>query len=250
VNLGVQAASPKSVYIGTSGWHYKHWRGPFYPERFPATEMLRFYSQRFHTVEINATFYRLPPPGIALKWKKETPPGFHFSAKGSRFLTHMKKLRDPETGLDRFFERISGLGRKLGPIAFQLPPQWPLDVGRLEEFLEALPRRRSYAFEFRNLTWHNPAVYRLLAKHKAAFCIFDLAGFQSPLELTADFTYIRLHGPGGKYQGSYDEAALRTWATRLKEWRLRTAYVYFDNDEAAYAPRNAGRMRQIMDEMI
>ena len=250
VSARIQTASTKSIYIGTSGWHYKHWRGLFYPERFPATEMLRFYSERFDTVEINATFYRLPPPGTALKWKKETPPSFHFAAKGSRFLTHMKKLRDPELGLDRFFERIIGLGKKLGPITFQLPPQWPLDLGRLEKFLEALPGRRRYAFAFRNPTWHIPAVYRLLAKRNAAFCIFDLAGFQSPLKLTVDFTYIRLHGPGGKYQGSYDEAALRAWATRLREWRLHTAYLYFDNDEAAHAPRNAARLRQILEEMI
>src|SRR5579883_3232450 len=144
------------VYVGTSGWHYKHWRGPFYPEKLPQDQYLRFYSERFDTVELNTTFYRLPPPNAATQWKKNTPPGFIFAAKGSRFITHMKKLRDPELALERFFERIHGLGKKLGPIVFQLPPQWPVDLDRLRVFLAALPRRRRYAFEFRNPTWDTP----------------------------------------------------------------------------------------------
>ena len=239
-------AAAKSIFIGTSGWHYKHWRGAFYPERLPASEMLGFYCQHFDTVELNATFYRLPPAGAAAQWKKNTPPGFCFSAKGSRFITHMKKLRDPDLALDRFFERIQGLGRKLGPIVFQLPPQWPVDADRLREFLEALPRRRRYAFQFRNETWHTPEIYRILTRRNAALCIFHLAGFQSPVELTADFTYIRLHGPGGKYQGSYDDAALRVWAGWIENWRLPASYVYFDNDQAGYAPRNALRLKEIL----
>jgi uncharacterized protein YecE (DUF72 family) len=129
---------------------------------------------------------------------------------------------------------------------FQLPPQWPLDLDRLAAFLKALPRRRQYAFEFRNPAWNVSAVYDLLGKHNAAYCIFDLAGFLSPLEITTDFTYIRLHGPGGKYQGSYDDRALRQWASRIDKWRLKSAYVYFDNDQAAYAPKNAQRLREIL----
>ncbi|HLH00511.1 MAG TPA: DUF72 domain-containing protein [Bryobacteraceae bacterium] len=246
--MGVHAdpAERRSVFIGTSGWHYKHWRGPFYPQRFPADKMLGFYCQYFDTVELNATFYRLPPEGAATQWKKSTPPGFCFAAKGSRFITHMKKLRDPDIALDRFFERIHGLGKKLGPIVFQLPPQWPADIERLQTFLDALPRRRRYAFEFRNETWNTPAVYKILAKRNAALCIFHLAGFQSPTELTADFTYIRLHGPGGKYQGSYDDAALASWARRIEQWRLKASYIYFDNDQAGYAPKNALRLKKIL----
>ncbi|HTS49012.1 MAG TPA: DUF72 domain-containing protein [Bryobacteraceae bacterium] len=237
----------KSVLVGTSGWHYKHWLGPFYPERLPPEQMLSFYSEHFDTVELNTTFYRLPPAGAAAQWKKNTPAGFCFAAKGSRFLTHMKKLRDPELGVERFFDHLSGLGKKLGPIVFQLPPQWPVNIPRLEAFLAVLPRRRRYAFEFRNPTWNTGAVYDLLGKNNMALCIFDLAGVQSPIELTADFTYIRLHGPGGKYQGSYDDAALRDWADRIKTWRLPAAYVYFDNDQAGYAPKNAARLREILD---
>lgn len=158
----------------------------------------------------------------------------------------MKKLRDPEAGVEKYFDRISGLGKKLGPIVFQLPPQWPLNADRLRAFLEILPRRRRYAFEFRNPTWNDNSIYDLLAKHNAALCIFDLAGYQSPLELTADFTYIRLHGPGGKYQGSYDDRSLRAWAKRIARWDLAASYIYFDNDQAAYAPKNAARLRQML----
>ena len=235
-----------SILVGTSGWHYRHWRGPFYPEKLPASEMLPFYADRFGTVELNTTFYRLPPPNAAAEWARRTPRGFCFAAKGSRFITHMKKLRDPDPALARYFEHIRGLGKKLGPIVFQLPPQWPLNLERLAEFLDALPGRRQYAFEFRNPTWNTQPVYDLLEKHHAAYCVFDLAGFQSPIEVTTDFTYIRLHGPGGKYQGSYTDHRLRQWAARLTRWRLRSAYVYFDNDQAGYAPKNAQRMREIL----
>jgi uncharacterized protein YecE (DUF72 family) len=236
-----------SVLVGTSGWHYRHWRGPFYPETLPANQMLPFYAQRFQTVELNTTFYRLPPSNAPAEWSRRTSDEFCFAAKGSRFITHMKKLRDPEPALERYFDHLRGLGKKLGPIVFQLPPQWPLDVERLAGFLSVLPRRRQYAFEFRNPTWNVTAVYDLLERYNVAYCVFDLAGFQSPLEVTADFTYVRLHGPGGKYQGSYDDRTLRQWAATLKRWRLASAYVYFDNDEAGYATKNAQRLRDLLE---
>lgn len=159
----------------------------------------------------------------------------------------MKKLRQAEVGVQRLFDRIRGLGHTLGPIVFQLPPDWHVNEGRLADFLNILPRRRRYAFEFRDASWNTPAIYKLLAKHNAALCIFHLAGVQSPLMLTADFTYVRLHGPGGKYQGSYDDRALGAWAKTLREWNLPTSYVYFDNDQSAYAAKNAIRMRQILN---
>jgi uncharacterized protein YecE (DUF72 family) len=240
--------SARSVFVGTSGWHYKHWLGTFYAARLPARQMLSFYAEHFDTVELNTTFYRLPPPNAAAEWKKMTPPNFCFAAKGSRFLTHMKKLRDAETGVERFFDRIRGLGKKLGPVVFQLPPQWPVNEKRLEEFLDILPGRRRYAFEFRNPTWNNGTVYRLLTKHNAALCMFDLAGMQSPVALTADHTYIRLHGPGGKYQGSYSDDALKLWANRIQNWGLAASYIYFDNDQAGYAPKNAARLREILGQ--
>src|SRR6185437_12743486 len=169
-----------------------------------------------------------------------------FAAKGSRFLTHMKKLTDTGRGIERFFERADLLENKLGPIVFQLPPGWKVNVERLRSFLEALPGKHRYAFEFRNETWNCREVFDVLASFNAAYCIFDLAGFQTPLEMTADFTYIRLHGPLGPYQGSYDDRKLRAWSKRLKQWNLRAAFVYFDNDQAGYAPANALRLRAML----
>jgi uncharacterized protein YecE (DUF72 family) len=235
------------VRIGTSGWHYPHWRGPFYPEKFPPAKMLEFYADQLDTVELNITFYRLPPEGAAEEWKHDTPPGFLFAAKGSRFLTHMKKLKDEGPGIDHFFSRVHGLGRKLGPIVFQLPPRWQVNAGRLETFLSALPKRRKYAFELRDPTWHVPEVYRILRRHNAAFCIFEIGGWQSECEITADFTYVRLHGPGGPYQGSYSKPVLKRWASRIRDWErdLNAAYVYFDNDQAGYAPANARELKQL-----
>jgi uncharacterized protein YecE (DUF72 family) len=239
------AAIPAAIRIGTSGWHYKHWIGAFYPAKLPASRMLEYYFERFDTVEINNSFYRLPPESALANWRDSTPPEFCFAMKGSRFITHMKKLKDPEQALQRFFERADILGHKLGPILFQLPPQWPLNLERLEFFLGALPRHHRYAFEFRNATWHDPRVYEMLKQHDAAFCPFDLAGFQSPIEVTAQFAYVRLHGPGGKYQGTYSDDVLDWWAKRIRGWRKRldSVYVYFDNDQAGFAVRDALRMR-------
>lgn len=236
-----------AVYVGTSGWHYQHWIGPFYPEKTRAEEMLAFYAQKFDVVELNNTFYRLPTKNAVAGWRDGSPKNFRFAMKGSRYLTHMKKLKDPEPGLEKFFERADLLKSKLGPIIFQLPPHWGFDGGRLRKFLEALPRRRRYAFEFRDPDWNRPEALGLLRRHNAAYCIFELAGFQSPLEITADFTYIRLHGPGEAYQGSYSDAALRGWARRIREWNVKNAYVFFDNDQAGYAAKNALRLKEIVE---
>jgi uncharacterized protein YecE (DUF72 family) len=235
------------VHVGTSGWHYKHWRGPFYPEKLPASEMLEFYFQHFDTVEINNSFYRLPPESALESWRDSTPADFRFALKASRFLTHMKKLKDPEAGIATFFERAGLLGKKLGPVLFQLPPWWEVNTERLEAFLRALPRGHRYCFELRNPTWHTPEVYRILERHNAAFCIFEIAGFHTDIRLTADWTYVRLHGPGGAYQGSYSRESLQQWVGRIAEWRkhLRAVYVYFDNDQAAYAAENARTLREM-----
>lgn len=235
------------VRIGTSGWHYRHWCGPFYQERLSPSRMLSCYVQQFDTVEINNSFYRLPSRSTFAQWREATPAGFCFAVKASRFLTHMKKLKDPEQPIERLLEAVEGLGPKLGPILFQLPPNWGINRERLEHFLSALPGGR-YAFEFREPSWHQAGVYELLRRHNAAFCQFDLAGFQSPLELTADFAYVRLHGPGGRYQGSYSKAQLAAWAKRIEDWRrrLRAVYVYLDNDQAGYAARNALELKGLL----
>ncbi|HEX6879209.1 MAG TPA: DUF72 domain-containing protein [Terriglobales bacterium] len=234
------------IRIGTSGWHYKHWLGNFYPERTPASEMLQHYVRTFDTVEINNSFYRLPAPGQFTKWKKAAPQGFLFAVKGSRFLTHNKKLKDPENALENLMPRAEELGRKLGPILFQLPPKWRCNVDRLDEFLNVLPKRHRYAFEFREPSWHCAEVFQVLRKHNAAYCIYELAGFSTENEITADWTYIRLHGPGGKYQGSYSDQTLERWASLILGWQkqLRATFVYFDNDQTGYAAQDAVRLKR------
>ena len=160
----------------------------------------------------------------------------------------MKKLKDPEPAIARYFAAIDVLREKLGPILFQLPPNWEVDAERFAYFLNALPKHHRYAFEFRNPTWDVPVIYELLTQHRAGYCIFDLAGYQSPLHVSADLVYARLHGPGGKYQGSYSDDALRTWAARVRAWRAeeRSVYVYFDNDQAGYAAFNALRLKELL----
>jgi uncharacterized protein YecE (DUF72 family) len=249
------------IRIGTSGWHYSHWKGPFYPERCPASKMLEFYLRHFDTVEINNSFYKLPSEENFESWRDSTPPRFLFALKGSRFITHNKKLNEPEQALDNFLPRTARLGPKLGAVLWQLPPAWQINVERLDAFLSTLSRparttaspaltagRIRHAIEFRNPTWFNDKTYAVLRRHNAAFCIFDLAGFTTPFELTADWTYIRLHGPGGKYQGSYSTAQLRRWAARIHSWqdRLTHVFVYFDNDQAGYAALNALELKRLL----
>jgi uncharacterized protein YecE (DUF72 family) len=210
--------------------------------------MLAYYCQHFDTVELNNTFYRLPPQSGLDNWRQSTPSNFLFAAKGSRFLTHMKKLKDPEPGLAKYFERVELLGEKLGPILFQLPPHWQLDTDRLTAFLDALPKYHRYAFEFRNATWNTEAVYEILQRYNIGYCIFDLAGVQSPRVVTSNFAYVRLHGPGNRYQGTYTDDALGGWAGQIADWRptLQSIYLYFDNDEAGYAAHDAVRLKKMV----
>ncbi|HWF07155.1 MAG TPA: DUF72 domain-containing protein [Bryobacteraceae bacterium] len=237
-----------NIRIGTSGWHYKHWIGRFYPPRLPAARMLDHYMRHFDTVELNNTFYRLPTPAALANWRDSTPPGFEFAVKGSRFLTHMKKLKDAAPGLQRFLDAVEILDPKLGPILFQLPPNWPLDLDRLGAFLALLPPHRRFAFEFRNPAWNTAPTYDLLARHNAAYCIYHLAGYVSPFEVTADFVWIRLHGPGGKYQGTYSDESLRDWARRISDYsrKMSGVYIYFDNDDSGYAARDALRLKALV----
>jgi len=237
-----------NIRIGTSGWHYKHWGGNFYPEKLPAAKMLAYYYSRFDTVEINNSFYMLPKPETLAAWRDATPKNFEFAIKASRFLTHNKKLKEPENALNNFLPRAETLGRKLGPILFQLPPKWRINGERLSALLDAVPKYHRYTFEFREPSWHVPEIYDLLGRHNAAFCIYELAGFHSPIEITADWTYIRLHGPLGKYQGSYSTKTLRAWADRIVNWskQFKGIYVYFDNDQAGYAASNALTLKRLV----
>jgi len=236
-----------SVRIGTSGWHYKHWLGLFYPEKLPAGEMLAFYGRHFDTVELNNTFYHLPSPSTFDSWREGSPEKFLFAVKGSRFITHMKKLKDPVSSTKKFFAGAERLQSKLGPILFQLPPRWHLDLQRLAQFLEALPKENRYAFEFRDQSWHVPEVYQLLHRRNAAFCIYDFSGTPTPLEITARFAYLRFHGAG--YSGSYSSRALRTWAERIRKWRDERldVYAYFNNDIGGHAITNAQQLKEMLE---
>lgn len=236
-----------SLHIGTSGWHYKHWLGKFYPPKLAPSSMFDWYSRHFDTVELNNSFYRLPPEENFVRWRTLAPPGFTFAVKASRFITHMKKLKDPQSSIAKFFERAQLLNEKLGPVLFQLPPRWPANLERLHSFLEQLPSRNRYVFEFRDPTWHTAAVYRILSRHNVALCNHDWRDVHGPKELTADFAYIRMHGPSGTYQGSYTIEDLEHWAERVDRWRseLRAVYVYFNNDQGGFAIENAMRLREL-----
>jgi uncharacterized protein YecE (DUF72 family) len=240
----------RSIHIGTSGWHYKHWKGNFYAPEIEPAGMLRAYVQRFDSVEINNSFYRLPTPEAVKAWLKQTPRDFVFSLKASRYITHNRKLKFPKETLAKFLTMVKGFGKKLGPILFQLPPGWKVNIERLEEFLETLPPSYRYAFEFRNDSWHTPAVGCLLTKFNASFCIFELNGFQSATKLTADFVYVRLHGPGKAYQGDYPKTSLKSWARNIDTWNKqnRDVYFYFDNDQAGYAAKNASTLQTLIFE--
>jgi uncharacterized protein YecE (DUF72 family) len=236
-------------FIGTSGWNYKHWVGTFYPENLRQREHLKFYTDHFDTVELNNSFYRMPSKEKLSAWYDATPDKFLFSVKGSRYITHMKKLKDVKYGVNWLTDNVSVLGKKLGPILFQLPPGWNLNVERLEEFLELLPKDMRFAIEFRNETWYDQRVYSLLKKFKCAFCIYELDGHRSPMQVTANFVYVRLHGPGGKYQGSYSRKVLQQWVASIHGWTEegKDVYVYFDNDQEGYAAANAESLKKLCD---
>ncbi len=236
------------IHIGTSGWSYDHWKGPFYPAGLPNDQMLAYYFRHFQTVEINSSFYHLPQKQTLERWREAAPESFIFTAKASRYITHMKKLKDPQESVATFLERIRILGDKLGPILFQLPPRWHFNEVRLAGLLDALSGEFRYAFEFRDHSWLNERTYALLSRHKAAFCIYELEGFLSPKEITADFIYVRLHGPNGAYQGSYNAQTLAGWAGAFSAWASRghSVYCYFDNDEAGYAAQNAQRLEDML----
>ena len=238
------------INIGTSGWSYKHWIGNFYPEELKAKEHFEHFKKFFKTVELNNPFYHLPPKQTFINWREAVSDDFVYAVKASRYITHMKKLKDPAESIANFMENVAGLGEKLAVILFQLPPGWQINTERFAEFLEKLPKGYRYTFEFRNTTWYDEEIYKLLRKNNCAFCIYELAGHVSPFEITADFVYVRLHGPGGKYQGSYWEEALQWWAHKCQGWSKqgKDVFVYFDNDQEGYAAFNAIRLNELVNK--
>jgi len=235
------------AYIGTSGWNYNHWVDVLYPKGLPQSQWLARYGEEFDTVEINNSFYRLPEKKTFEQWARSSPPGFTFAVKASRFLTHMKKLKDPEDPLERILSHAAGLGAKLGPILYQLPPWWKVNLERLRDFLALLPRDTRHAFEFRDPTWQAEPVFDLLREYGAGYCVMSAPDLPLHLMATSDFAYIRMHSGGGDTEGRYTEDALQWWAERIREF-LHSAdvYCYFNNDYKGYAVRNAARLKELL----
>jgi uncharacterized protein YecE (DUF72 family) len=230
------------IHIGTSGWHYEHWKGVFYPENITAEQRLSYYAEHFNDVEINNTFYNLPDKKTVKNWQKTVAPDFTFAVKASRYITHMKKLKDPAKSIKKFFDTVAGLEDKIGPILFQLPPRWRVNTERLESFLKALPKKYRCTFEFRDKSWFTDKIYRILSEYNAAFCIYNLTGRSSHEHVTADFVYIRLHGPTREaYEGKHTKKQLNSWARKIDKWNSdgKDVYLYFDNDQQGFAVENA-----------
>ncbi len=238
-----------ALWVGTSGWVYRHWNGLFYPQGLPGNQQLAYYSERFQTVEINYSFYHLPERSVFEAWRAGSPPDFLFAVKASRYLTHMKKLKEPEEPLQRLLERATGLGSKLGPILFQFPHQWRVNLDRLSAFLAALqafPGHR-YAFEFRHTSWLVEDVYALLNDAGAALCLPVHPEVPLDVRLTAPWTYIRFHG--GRYGVGYSDEELDEWAAHIRGFRGSGAdvYAYFNNDWGGHAIWDANRLLERLE---
>ena len=237
-----------SIRVGTSGWSYSHWRGIFYPDRMPAREHFRFYAAEFDTVELNNSFYRQPPLERFQAWRLDAPPGFLFAVKGSRYISHVKRLLVEQESVGRVVDAASGLGDRLGPILFQFPRTFHADLDRLDRFLAMLPPGFRFSLEFRHDSWLNDQVFHRLRQREVALCVPDHPKMPQAFVTTAGFTYVRMH-MGGRGIG-YSASALRRWADRVLSWRGTglDVFVYFNNDAEGYAIRNARSLLQLLAE--
>jgi uncharacterized protein YecE (DUF72 family) len=237
------------ILIGTSGWHYDSWRGPFFPTKLPLKSQLQYYASQFQTTELNGVFYRTPSLDSVKAWRAQTGEDFVFAWKASKFITHWKRLSDNcVNSLALIEERLDLLGDKAGPILFQLPPNFEADSDRLSSFLKLLSKRHRYSFEFRHPSWYQPSIMKILSRRNAALCLSDHHDAPAPWKRTADFVYIRGHGPGGQYKDHYSRQALSKWAARIKSWKKQgcDVFVYFDNDQKSAAPADALKLKRLL----
>jgi uncharacterized protein YecE (DUF72 family) len=237
------------IHIGTSGWTYDGWRGLFYPAEAPKRTWLAWYATQFATTEINGSFYRTPSLEAVAAWREQTPKDFVFAWKASKFITHWKRLSErSENSIALMATRLEALGRKAGPVLFQLPPRFAKNSERLASFLAMLPKSYRYAFEFRDAGWYDEDIFDLLRRHKVSLCLSDHHDAPAPWVATARHVYVRGHGPGGQYKDNYPDDVLRTWARRIRRWNEegRTVYVYFDNDQKSAAPQDARRLMKLL----
>ena len=240
------------LFIGTSGFSYPHWeKGVFYPENWPRSKKLEYYCQHFKTVELNNPFYRLPQKTAFLSWEKRAPEDFLFAVKVSRFISHVKKLADCQEPWKIFLERALNLKEKLGPFLFQLPPGWKKDAKRLRDFIEMLkknsPKNLRFAFEFRNETWCDKEIYKILKEKNCAWVVVDSPHWPKREEITADFVYIRMHGSQVLFSSKYTKEELSSLAQKIKNWleEKLDVYCYFNNDAHGYAIENARELLRI-----
>ncbi len=238
------------LFLGTSGWVYNHWKGVFYPEDLPSGEWFSFYTRHFDTVEINNSFYRLPSRDVFDGWRRMAPPGFDYTIKASRYITHVKKLKDPGVGLGNFYNNLEGLGDRCASVLFQLPPRFRLNLERLDVFLEALSKRYRNVMEFRDETWLNSEVYDMLRRHNVALCWADSPFYPGPDERTADFSFFRRHGGHGASRPDYSRGELKKLAGRVRRELDdgRDCFVYFNNDPFGYAVKDALKLRELLEE--
>ena len=236
-----------SYYVGTSGWHYDHWRESFYPKGLTKSKWLEFYSGHLSTVEINNSFYRLPSEKAFANWWDSSPPEFVFSVKVSRFITHIKRLRNTAEPVAKFMARARLLQGKLGPLLYQLPQNMKRDYRALEDFVKMLPEDACYVFEFRHSSWFDDGVFDILRRYNIGFCIYDMPDFSTPVVTTSDFGYIRFHGSRWLYGGCYSGKELEDWARKITDLDVRVVYAYFNNDAEGFATKNALKLKHLLE---
>jgi uncharacterized protein YecE (DUF72 family) len=236
------------LFIGTSGWNYPHWRSVFYPSELTQRQWLQYYVQFFNCVELNVTFYRLVQKKTFQNWRKQTPKDFYFIVKGSRFITHIKRLKSVKESLDLFLNNALGLKDKLAALLWQLPPSFKKDIACLEPFLKLLKKTKiRQVFEFRNESWFDAETYALLKKYNVCLCIAHSSRFPCVKEVTADFIYLRFHGGESLYSSNYSQQELGDWAEFARSVKVKDIFAFFNNDACGYAVRNAKQFRQLLE---